>query len=241
VSVGEKFKKKIRARAIDDSSVLLQMGTDKKFLGALTTGSGVNVSASGTEMSFPTPPMKKVMASLDRCIKENKSTVSKSAEAIESVMPETLKALLIASGLKEIAPLAMDDIPVPQRPADFVWKTGNLLGGVREREMPKGKSLSELAGLHVEGLKNKCAGEFKTEIGREESAPGLRLRTADAMCKAKDRTIFVSMLFYISTNRVFTVFSHEGGKNDVKEAMAVRNSIKKTLMQLAENGTSKNR
>jgi len=49
---------------------------------------------------------------------------------------------------------------------------GSLIGGLRERVVPADKDLEELVGLHIDGLKKKCTGAFKTEIGREETVAG---------------------------------------------------------------------
>ena len=234
------FMRSVRAVAIDENSLLLQMGNNPPFTKALTNSRDLSVTANGKTMLFALPAMPPVLDALKACNKESRQKTNRVAANIEKAMPETLKALLVAAGLKDIAPLRMDDIPIDQRPADFIWKTGNVIGGVRERLAPKDKSLTELVGLHIQGLKKKCTVAFKTEVNREEEAPGLKLRTAEADCRMKglngekDKDMTAVILFYLTAAGRFTEFTHEGSAADKAEAISVRDALKRTIVQLAE-------
>jgi hypothetical protein len=157
--------------------------------------------------------------------------------------------MLVAAGLKDVTPLGMEGIPKDERPSDYIWQTGHLIGGIRERLAPKDKSLADLAGLHIQGLKNKCSGAFKAEVGREEDMPRLKLRTAEAECAmkgpeggkdGKEKDIAVAILFYLTEAGRFTVFTHEGLAANKAEAIAARNAIKREIIDLT-NGWEENR
>ena len=230
----------IRALGIDPNSVLLQFGKDDALLKKLSASRKLMIGGGAKEMEFTLPDMKAVLTSLQQCNKANKTKRDTMMAKVESTMPEALKALLVAAGVKDIAPLSMDNIPPEERPADFVWQTGKLLGGVRERIAPKDKSLSDLIGLHVQGLKSKCQGDFKVDLGREEKIGGLTLRPAQIECRADaaktpdQRDITVALLFYMTEARRFTVFAHEGDVAALPEAIKVRDGIAAAIKNLAQ-------
>ena len=234
-------ERSVRAVAIDANSLLLQMGNSPPFTKALMDSKNLGVAGGGKSMVFALPAMSTTFDALKRCISDNKNKIDQRAAEAEKIMPETLKALLVAAGLKDIVPLRMDNLPPEQRPADFIWRTGKILGGVRERIAPKDKSLTELVGLHIQGLKNKCAGTFKAEINREETAPGLQLRTAEAECRMKkteegsgEKNVEVALLFYLTAANRFTVFTHESDSANKAEATAAREALRRTIVSLAQ-------
>ncbi len=240
------YERAIRAVAIDANSIVLQMGNNAAFAQALTNASQLSVEAAGKRLDYALPPMKSLLNDLKACIGENRNKKSQAVADAEQAMPETLKALLIESGLTNFKPMRMDDIPADRRPADFVWQTGALIGGVRERLAPTDKNFNEMIGLYVDGLKKKCTGAFNAELGREEKAGGLRIRKADVQCQMKaaraaekEKKVAGAILFYMTASRRFTIFTHEGDASNQTEAAAIRDAIHKTITQLAKDSGSK--
>jgi hypothetical protein len=229
----------IRALGIDPDSVLLQFGKNEALLTALKASTRLVIGGGAKEMEFTLPIMPATLAALQQCNNTNKRKRDASLAKVEAAMPEALKALLVAAGVKDIAPLTMDDIPPAERPADFVWQTGKLLGGVRERMAPPDKTLDDLISLHLQGLKNKCQGNFKADLGKEEKIGGLALRPALIECRAdtaktpEQRDIAVAILFYLTEARRFTVFAHEGDLAAKPQAIKVRDGIAEALKNLA--------
>jgi hypothetical protein len=242
---GKSYKRAVRAVAIDANSLVLQMGKNKAFLRALTGANGLSVAAAGNNIHFELPPMDAVLEDLERCNRKNKGVVNPRAAEAEKVMPIALEALLIEAGLKNIAPLNLDDIPENQRPADHMWKTGHLMGGVRERLAPADKNLEELIGLYVQGLKSRCDGTFNAEVGRERTSGGLRLRPADVRCRmkmpdtGKEETVIGAILFYLTPANKFAIFTHETQPAHKKEATAARDALRDTILRLAKEANKK--
>ncbi len=237
--------RKNRAQAIDDSTLLLQLGASPKFPKQLASSKTLSVGTATKAVAFALPAMKPLFDSLQTCLKENKGQKNETAAQNENALPETLKALLITAGFTDIVPMKMEGVPPEERPADYIWKTGDVLGGIRERKAPKGKSLSDLIGLYMSGLKDQCEGTFKVDIEREQKAGGLILRRASAVCapqsKEKESTITVALLFYLTPKGGFTVFTHEG-QNDAKtEALAARDKMGKAILALAKTHANEGR
>lgn len=241
----ESYHRTIRAVAIDENSLILQLGKNPAFEKALGTSRMLMLEAAGRKVEFALPNTSAVMKDLADCVKAHNGKKDRVAANIESAMPEPLKAVLIEAGLKEIVPLRMDDIPAEKRPADYIWKTGNLMGGVRERLVPSDKTLAELVGLYVNGLKQGCTGTFNAEVQREEQERGIAALAADITCTSKgektgqEKTVFASVLFYLTPNHRFTSFTHEGKSEDKQAAITVRDALQRTILKLAkEVGTS---
>ncbi len=238
-----KIERSVRSTAIHQNALVLQMGANPAFIQALTTSKSLHVAAGGKKMEFSMPGIAFVYDALRKCIDANKNKKDSNAAMTEQALPETLKAVLVSAGLKDIVPMRMDNIPPEQRPADFIWQTGPLIGGVRERLVPKEKTLTDLAGLHIQGLKRKCSGTFNAEVGKEEDTAGLKLRTADVDCQMKGskegKDVFVAILFFVNAANRFTVFSHEGPAAAKIEAQNTRDAIRRTISQLAQHVEAK--
>ncbi|MDD5585640.1 MAG: hypothetical protein PHY92_01615 [Alphaproteobacteria bacterium] len=242
-----RFERSVRAVAVDGNSLLLQMGNSRPFVKALTDSRNLSVSASGKTVAFALPPFAAVLGNLKDCNKENLGKTKRPTAAPGMEMPKALMVLLATAGFKDVTPLSMNNLPEDKRPSDHVWKTGELLGGVRERLAPKDKSLTELAGLHIDGLKKKCSGAFSASVGREEDYAGLKMRAAEASCHMKEtggkksKDVVVALLFYLTAAGRFTVFTHEGLASSKAEAEAARDALKRTIIGLAREDYVKQR
>lgn len=236
--------RKIRAQALDATSLLFQMGVNPSFRKKMIASHQLEVGAGeGKSMVFALPPMKAFFESLEKCLKAKKQTTPPAASAEKRgslpenpLMPAPLLALLTRAGFTDIQPLSMQDVPVDQRPAEYIWQTGAVLAGVREGEVPQDKNLNDLIGLYVQGLKEKCEGRFRAGIDREKKAGPLLLRTAEAEClpaKGKDgQAITVALIFYRTMDNVFTVFTHESREGDKAQALAARDRLAQAILSL---------
>jgi hypothetical protein len=251
------FVRTVRAMALDDNGLLFQMGKSAPFQKALTTSRELSLGASGKTEAFALPDMNALLNALKTCNRDNlkgrdeKTAESEKAPGDEKGMPRKLRALLAAAGFKDVVPLGMDGVPEDQRPSDYLWQTGHLLGGIRERLAPKGKGLADLTGLYLEGLKKKCSGAFTATVGREVQYAGLKMHTADVKCvvtapkgakkgpetEAKD--IAAALLFYITDAGRFTVFTQESLIAYAEEGAAARNAIKRIIVDLAADEKTK--
>jgi len=235
------FSRFVRAIALDDKSILLQMGSNPKFREALANKDVLALEAAGEKIAFDLPDMALTLEKLHDC--NRKAIETKSGKA--KVMPEKLMALLAASGLNSIEPLPMDNIPAEERPSDYAWKTGRLLGGIRERMVRENKSLASLSGLYLQGLKKRCAGSFRAETGKQETFGRLEMMSVNAECvsgkrkggkgKGEAPDLAVALLFYITDAGRFTVFTHESLLENKDEAAAARDSIRRVITKLASS------
>lgn len=232
--------RKVRAETLDDETLLLQMGSNLAFRKKLAAAKTLNIGSPSNTVSFDLPAMQPRIKDLEDCIKTKASTKDERAAKAEHLMPETLKALLLTAGFSSIVPLDMDRVPENERPADFMWKTGAILSGVWERLVPDDKSLSDMVGIHIQGLKKHCPGRFNAQIGREKTANELTLRTAEVTCAPadapqSDKAVSVALLFYLTKAQAFTVFTFEGASDQSKEARAARDQLATALLTLAKN------
>lgn len=239
VSLDKGSARKVRAETLDEETLLLQMGSNVSFRNKLTEAKLLDIGSPSNTVSFELSDIAKRIKDLEICIATKAATKDEKAAKAAQMMPSPLKAILLTAGFENIVPLSLESIPVDQRPADYMWKTGDLLSGVRERAMPEGKSLSDMVGLHMQGLKKHCPGHFNGQIGREKVTNALTLRTAQALCAPKEtgsneQTVGVSLLFYVTKAGAFTVFTFEGSEAQQSEANTARDRLASALLSLAD-------
>lgn len=231
----------IRARALDDETLLLQMGGNVSFLDSLQGARLLSAGSGKKEIPFALPKMEAFLKTLEACVTDNRDKRYEQAAAQQSLpeeIPDSVKNLLASAGVRPISPLSTKDIPPENRPADYLWQTGNILGGIRERNAPTGSSLFDMIGLHMQGLKKKCPGSFKAEVEREQTAPGLQLRVAEASCTPPrgkgNSAILVGLVFYMMDDGMFTVVTHEGFEKEKKAIFSARDGIARAMLEAAQ-------
>ncbi len=150
-------------------------------------------------------------------------------------LPERMTALLKKAGLGDAEPLSLSHMTPDKRPADHVWRLGEILGGVRERPVPGEKNLTDLIGLHMQGLRDKCAGKFKGEVARVQSTDKGRIQTAEAVCAPSEgmtgQAVYVEILFVLTPKNVFTIFTHEAPEPLKDQAIAARDNLAKVVKE----------
>lgn len=232
--------RKIRAATLDEETLLLQMGANAAFRKKLERAKQLQLSSPSNTVSFDLPPMDVRIKDLETCIASKAKTRDEQVAQAEKLMPETLKAILITAGFKDIQPLDMSEVPVDERPADFMWQTNGILSGVRERAVPADKTLSDMVGIHMQGLKKHCSGRFNAQLGREKTTAAMTLRTGDVSCTPtdepnSDKGVAVAMLMYLTKAGAFTVFTFEGPTAQRKELDSTRDKLLDALTSLAKN------
>ncbi len=240
--VGEGKPRKIRTQALDETTLLLQMGGNAAFQNSLLEAKSLTIGAGKRTEVFSLPPMDKFLGTLKKCVAENENKAFPSAAEEENFPPKIL-ALLDSAGLGPVKPLSLADVPPEKRPADYVWQTGKVIGGIKERRAPKGEKLFDLIGLHMKGLEKECDGAFKASVEKERKAPGVVMRLAEASCGPKPpqqgETVTVALVLYLTDAGLFTVFTHEGAGAEKAEALTARNKVAKALIKLAEDDMTK--
>lgn len=153
-------------------------------------------------------------------------------------IPQALGAVLAMAGLKDITPLSLAGIPPEQRPADFAWRVGSLFGGVRETQVSDNRDLAALTTAYMQALKRRCAGPFVSELGTVETVGTIALRPGFANCgsvrEGKNEIVHVSMAFYLTHTRLFTVFFHESPEAERATADQIRDRLIAVIRELAE-------
>lgn len=237
VSLDEAEGRRVRAEALDEETLLLQMGVNPTFFKKLRAAKTLSAGAAGKVIAFDLPAMDESLKHLEQCLKDKAGTRNEKIAKMEKALPQTLKALLVTAGFTDIIPIPLDKVPVEQRPADFMWQTGDLVAGVRERAAPAGKSLSDLIGLHMQGLKEKCEGAFRADLQREQNVNGLVMRQAMASCVPEKgdeaQGLVVSILFYMTPKGGFTSFTHEAPIQAKEQAKVASDRLAQTLAKLA--------
>jgi hypothetical protein len=250
--------RRFRAIAMESDSLLLQLGGNQLFFKNLLAAKTLEITGGANKLTFDLTAAHKTLAGLDACVAKGKTAApapkpeptpekagkgatahaAKTDAPSPALLPPNLRAILLEAGVDPLVPIDMRGLSDDQRPADFAWRSGPLLGGVRERDVPKNKTLDDLTGLYLSGLKAKCQGTFASKIDRPVKIADLSFVTAEADCRMKidgnERSIAAEILFYLTKAGRLTIFTHEGDAADAPRARTIRDKLAASFEQAAK-------
>ena len=239
VTVDGKLTRERRALAPKPDMLVIPNGKDEELYTALMNGKEVVFSSDADRMAFTLKGTKKVLADLKTCVEKagavppidtrTKKTVVRADE-----LPEGLADLLKAAGVRDVKRVSLDNVPKGERPADMAWRIGPIVGGIRERVVEETAKLDDLSVGYVEAMKKRCEGGAPTAtLNPIEELPGLTLRTGSVECTLKEGKMHVSLTFFLSPGRLFTILFHEAQEADIGLADKVRDNLAEVLRRLA--------
>jgi hypothetical protein len=247
VRVDETVKRNLTGIAVEPDLLVVSTGKDDELFESMRKGSRLIMQGPTDTAIFQLRGTGKALGDLRTCAQTaGASGVTKPAgpgaqggqggqggqKPVAVVLPDTLRAILNAAGLREAVPLSMANIPEDRRPADFAWKIGPVFGGVREARAPADTTFETLTTNYLDILKQRCSGEFTATPAAVESLPRVTLRTANVSCTPPEGKINVAILFYKSQGDIFTVFFHEASDADLELAKKARDGLTQVVRKL---------
>lgn len=237
IAIDGKLSRERLAFAPQPDMLVIPNGRDEELYSAMMSGKELVFTSSADRIAFALKGTKKVLTDLKTCVEKSGNvppidTATKGA-APKNGLPEGLADLLAAAGLREVEPIPLDKLPKEERPADLAWRFGPIVGGIRERLVGEGATLPELSDAFAEAMTKRCDGKAAVALNPVETLPGVALRTGAVDCAMKGGTLHVSLTFFLSSARLFTVLFHESGEADRGLADKVRDNLAEILRQLA--------
>ncbi len=218
--------------------LVVPLGGDEELYRLLGAGRVLTVTSASDRIAFALKGTAQALKDLRACAADASEAPPPSAAAPAgggAPFPETLSAILAAAGLREVEVVTFDDVPADERPADFAWRYGPTVGGVRERIVPEGTSLEEMSAEYVEAVRSRCRGTGAATLGAVERLPGVTLRTAGVDCTEATGTVHQALVFYLTDGRVFAAFFHEAPIADRDAAAVIRDNLADVFRHLAKN------
>lgn len=243
------------ATAVNATTLVVTLGLDPDLFTQMRRGKALYIKSAADHIGFAMTGTAKALNALERCAEglpaspeDGKGAASsKSGEGAGGaakdgaakdgaakgppVFPETLSAILGAAGMTEIQALTFPDLPPEKRPADYAWRVGEVLGGVRERMVPADVTLDALTTEHAEALRARCRGAGSARLSPIERHRDVSIRLGSVDCApgagpdGKGKGVHVALVSYLSEARVFATFFHEV----VPENAAVADDIRDRL------------
>lgn len=244
VTLDGKLRRRLEGVATDPQLLVVSTGADAELYEGLRRGSNLTIQGPQDTAAFQLKGTSKALADLRACAEGGGSGArpggaSGAAAAAgqpprPEPMPPALRAVLARAGIQEVQVIDMQRVPPDRRPADFAWRVGQVLGGLREMQAPPDADLPKLSESYLDGLRQRCASTFTATPAQVETVGAVALRTAEATCAQPDgKTIAVSMLFYLTDTRLFTVFFHEAEEASRAQAQKIRDDIAGVIRGLA--------
>ncbi len=241
VTFSNGWTRTVRGEVLNTDTLLLRFGAETETPDALAASTQLTLTAAtgkSRKIVFAMPAMASSLASLRSCLAHNKDKVDKNAAS--ALLPPALQQLLALAGLTRAVPLSLDNLPAAQRPADYMWKIGDVVGGARQREVPGTAPLDELVRTHLEALREKCGSSFTSQISKVESYPAISVETADAECNRPDQPVFIAALYYLAPNRQLSIMTHESPMAARSGASQARDALLRVVRSLASQSATEN-
>jgi len=243
VRVDETVKRNLTGIAVEPDLLVVSTGKDDELFESMRKGSRLIMQGPTDTAIFQLRGTGKALGDLRTCAQQagvgvapkpggQASQKPGDQKPVAVTLPDTLRAILNAAGLREAIPLSMANVPEDRRPADFAWKIGPVFGGVREARAPADMSFETLTTNYLDILKQRCSGEFTATPAAVESLPRVTLRTANVACTPPEGKINVAILFYKSQGDIFTVFFHEASDADLELAKKARDGLTQVVRKL---------
>jgi hypothetical protein len=245
VRVDETVKRNFTGIAVEPDLLVVSTGKDDELYESMRKGSRLIMQGPTDTAIFQLRGTGKALGELKSCAQTGSGNIGTGgkppapnaqggAQGAQKpvVLPETLRAILNAAGLRQAVPLSLAGIPEDRRPADFAWKIGPVFGGVREARAPAEATFESLTTTYLDVLKQRCSGAFTATPAAIETLPRVTLRTANVSCTPAEGKINVSILFYKSQGDIFTVFFHEASDADLALANQARDGLARVVRKL---------
>lgn len=250
------------ATAANAAMLVVPLGKDPDMFTQLKRGNTFFVKSSGDHIGFALKGTAQALKALERCaetlpaspeppVKDGakagkgvptegeaaKGADAPDATATPPVFPQTLAAILGAAGLTEVQALTFPDLPPEKRPADYAWRVGEVLGGVRERVVPAELTLDALSTEYVEALRSRCKGAGTARLSPVEHHRLVTIRLGAVDCApagdGKGSGVHVALVSYLSEARLFATFFHEATPENAAVADDIRDRLAAVFRRVA--------
>jgi hypothetical protein len=231
------------AMAAQPDLLVVDIGVDPEFEALVADGKRLSIRTANDRVDFALRGAKGALADLKDCVSRKGAGAPAKTELPDNPFPEALTVILAAAGFRQIQPVDLSGIPEKDRSADYAWRMGSLLNGMRERTVPEGSAIKALAAAHTDEVAGRCGAGAKAETGEVEVRRGVSLLTADVACPRAAKPLHVALLYYLTDAHLFTVFFHEAPVEERNAALTARDGIARALRALAagDDGAAKQR
>ena len=225
VRVDETVKRNFTGIAVEPDLLVVSTGKDDELYESMRKGSRLIMQGPTDTAIFQLRGTGKALGELKSCAQNGSGTIGTAKpgapnaqggqKPVAVTLPETLRAILNAAGLRQAVPLSLAGIPkTAARPTSPGRSAPCSAASARRGHPPKPRSKS-LTTNYLDVLKQRCSGAFTATPAAIETLPRVTLRTANVSCTPPEGKINVSILFYKSQGDIFTVFFHEASDADV--------------------------
>lgn len=233
VSVDGKTARELAAVASRTDMLVIPQGKDEELATGIMNGRFLLIESSNDKITFQLKGTRKALADLKTCVDKSGQGFPVAKAAAVPPLPPMLSDMLARAGVKEHQPIDLGKVPAAERPADYAWRIGSIVGAAREVQAGADATIAEASSLYVDSLLKRCDGKTASRLGEPETVAGLSLRTASIECEGKEGKLHVAALFYLTPERLFTVIFHEAAEKDAPVADEIRDNLAKVLRAIA--------
>ena len=215
---------------------------DNEILEGIRKGNRMSLEAQGRTYSVPLKGTGKVVADLRSCVDtqgrgapqqqaqsgqpqsggqqqsgQGQNNAPVAATRVVTILPLGLITLLTDAGLQNAQPLILDNVQPAQRPGDFAWRLGQVIGSFQQVMLPPDIGFDDAVSRILEGLKGGCTGDYNPTIADSQVIGPITLKTAKIRCQTGEGPVYASVLVYLTPERSLIRFMHHGPSGEVAQ------------------------
>jgi hypothetical protein len=244
VAIDDKLVRERMAIATQADMLVVPHGPDEDLFNALMNGKELAVVSDSDRIAFQLKGTKKALLDLKACVDKGgsvpapKKAVENKPASGKGALPDELLSLLATAGIRSIEPVSLDNVALDKRPADFLWRSGPVMGSVRQHTVGDDATMAEISKLYQEAMVKACSGKAALAYTDAEALPGVMLRTGSIDCTTDRGTVHAALLLYLTDAKLFTLFTHEVDLRDADATQAdrMRDRIAEVIRELAHKG-----
>jgi hypothetical protein len=227
LQLDDRLQRSGTAKAKTSELLIMNLSTDPNFLATLSQSQQLIVIGAVDHTSFALTGLAPQIDGLRSCVTDLKQRAWEFQAA--AAWPQSLAALLAASGLHDAEPVPLTALDVERRPSDYAWRYGQLIGGVREQLVTTPQPFAQLVRGYNEAFREKCQGKFIDRLEPVIQAGIAQLQTGSIVCEMTERSVFVAALYTLTDAGVFTLYIHQGELAQATAAVKARDAMAATL------------
>lgn len=215
----DKFTLSLAAKAGMDDMLFIDLGkSGDEFRDHLTASNSITFVGAMDRMEFSLPQAQAMVQRLEDCVAQQDKT-----------LPPAVLDLLRQSGLGDSEPVDAADIAGGSLFADFAWRRGEIVGGIRQSDSAATMDFEKMVRKQLSTLKKNCKGKWRQQMRKTERWGEARQQRGLLTCARDKNSAVMAILFHRARDGRISIIAHAGDAQQKPVVMAATANIAKVL------------
>ena len=239
--VDQTLGRQLGAIAAGPNILVIPTGPDEELIEALRRGLQLSIATPAGNYDFPLTGTSNSLRLLRECVETAADLIAADPEAVPEPEPretpgmtlEALANILTAAGVSDLQFLATDRIPDNAMRLRFVWRSGQMLGGLHQSPRGQDVQIEAFARAYMDMFETFCPDRFEPEFRDSLVSPPYGFTTASLICADGDEENYVAFFFALDDYN-YSAFFHQVVLPLGDQAEEASQSVRAVVLELAQ-------